>query len=127
MDTFMKVCLKCLNQNIVGFYYEVPHGHIRLSLAKNTISSTHKLNITMHNMHCIYVLQIISQIASPPPVAGYQRSKSRSSFNIKHPAAGYGVRSDGKILFINASTCDINYLPCNPPVVFDVTIPPQQL
>ena len=37
--------------------------------------------------------------------------------------AGYGVRSDGKILFINASTCDINYLPCNPPVVFDVTIP----
>ena len=41
--------------------------------------------------------------------------------------AGYGVRSDGKILFINASTCDINYLPCNPPVVFDVTIPPAQL
>ena len=37
--------------------------------------------------------------------------------------AGYGVRSDGKILFINASTCDINYLPCIPPVVFDVTIP----
>ena len=42
-------------------------------------------------------------------------------------SAGYGVRSDGKILFINASTCDINYLPCNPPVVFDVTIPPSQL
>ena len=41
--------------------------------------------------------------------------------------AGYGVRSDGKILFINASTCDINYLPCNPPVVFDVTIPPAEL
>ena len=36
---------------------------------------------------------------------------------------GYGVRSDGKILFINASTCDINYLPCNPAVVFDVGIP----
>ena len=37
---------------------------------------------------------------------------------------GYGVRSDGKILFINASTCDINYKPCNPAVVFDVTLPP---
>ena len=36
---------------------------------------------------------------------------------------GYGVRSDGKILFINASTCDINYLPCNPAIVFDVSIP----
>ena len=40
------------------------------------------------------------------------------------PLPGYGVRSDGKILFINASTCDTNYLPCNPPVVFDVSIPP---
>jgi len=43
-----------------------------------------------------------------------------------HIHEGYGVRSDGKILFINASTCDINYLPCNPPVVFDVTIPPTE-
>jgi len=40
-----------------------------------------------------------------------------------HIHEGYGVRSDGKILFINASTCDINYLPCNPAVVFDVSIP----
>ena len=31
--------------------------------------------------------------------------------------SGYGVRSDGKILFINASTCDINYRPCNPAIV----------
>jgi len=41
-----------------------------------------------------------------------------------HIHEGYGVRSDGKILFINASTCDTNYLPCNPPVVFDVSVPP---
>jgi len=41
-----------------------------------------------------------------------------------HIHEGYGVRSDGKILFINASTCDINYLPCNPAIVFDVSIPP---
>ena len=38
--------------------------------------------------------------------------------------SGYGVRSDGKILFINASTCDINYRPCNPAIVFDVSLPP---
>jgi len=41
-----------------------------------------------------------------------------------HIHEGYGVRSDGKILFINASTCDINYIPSNPPVVFDVSLPP---
>ncbi|XP_055704128.1 UPF0046 protein C25E10.12 [Phlebotomus papatasi] len=41
-----------------------------------------------------------------------------------HIHEGYGVTSDGKIIFINASTCDINYLPNNPPVVFDITLPP---
>ncbi|XP_055686883.1 metallophosphoesterase domain-containing protein 1 [Lutzomyia longipalpis] len=40
-----------------------------------------------------------------------------------HIHEGYGVTSDGKIIFINASTCDINYLPNNPPVVFDITLP----
>ncbi|XP_011503727.1 PREDICTED: metallophosphoesterase MPPED2 isoform X2 [Ceratosolen solmsi marchali] len=40
-----------------------------------------------------------------------------------HIHEGYGVSSDGKIIFINASTCDLNYLPSNPPVVFDVTLP----
>lgn len=37
---------------------------------------------------------------------------------------GYGISSDGKIIYINASTCDLNYLPSNPPVVFDITLPP---
>jgi hypothetical protein len=37
---------------------------------------------------------------------------------------GYGISSDGRIIYINASTCDINYFPANPPVVFDVTLPP---
>lgn len=36
---------------------------------------------------------------------------------------GYGITSDGKIIFINASTCDINYLPTNPPIVFDISMP----
>ncbi|XP_011873254.1 PREDICTED: UPF0046 protein C25E10.12 isoform X3 [Vollenhovia emeryi] len=36
----------------------------------------------------------------------------------------YGISSDGKIIYINASTCDLNYLPNNPPIVFDITLPP---
>lgn len=40
---------------------------------------------------------------------------------------GYGVTSDGKIIFINASTCDINYIPNNPPVVFDIPLPPSHI
>lgn len=40
-----------------------------------------------------------------------------------HVHEGYGITSDGKIIYINASTCDINYLPHNLPVVFDVTLP----
>lgn len=37
---------------------------------------------------------------------------------------GYGISSDGKIIYINASTCDLNYLPSNSPIVFDITLPP---
>ncbi|GLH00195.1 hypothetical protein R5R35_000044 [Gryllus longicercus] len=40
-----------------------------------------------------------------------------------HIHEGYGVSSDGQIIYINASTCNINYLPRNPPVVFDVSLP----
>uniref|UniRef100_A0A336LFB0 CSON010335 protein n=1 Tax=Culicoides sonorensis TaxID=179676 RepID=A0A336LFB0_CULSO len=40
-----------------------------------------------------------------------------------HIHEGYGISSDGKIIFINASTCDINYLPNNPPIVFDIALP----
>lgn len=36
---------------------------------------------------------------------------------------GYGITSDGNIIYVNASTCDINYYPHNPPIVFDVTLP----
>lgn len=41
-----------------------------------------------------------------------------------HVHEGYGITSDGRIIFVNASTCDINYLPNNAPIVFDVTLPP---
>lgn len=36
---------------------------------------------------------------------------------------GYGVTSDGKVVYINASTCDINYIPNNLPIVFDIPLP----
>jgi hypothetical protein len=36
---------------------------------------------------------------------------------------GYGVRSDGRTVFINASLCDLNYMPTNRPVVVDIPIP----
>lgn len=41
-----------------------------------------------------------------------------------HVHEGYGITSDGQIIFVNGSTCDINYLPNNPPIVFDVQLPP---
>lgn len=44
-----------------------------------------------------------------------------------HIHEGYGITSDGKIIFVNASTCDINYLPNNPPIVFDIALPNGQV
>ncbi|XKL69228.1 hypothetical protein PGB90_006997 [Kerria lacca] len=44
-----------------------------------------------------------------------------------HVHEGYGVFSDGKIIFINASTCNINYLPVNPPIVFDIPLRPGKI
>ncbi|KAL1130881.1 hypothetical protein AAG570_012122 [Ranatra chinensis] len=40
-----------------------------------------------------------------------------------HIHEGYGVTTDGKVIYVNASTCDINYCPTNPPIVFDVALP----
>ena len=34
--------------------------------------------------------------------------------------AGYGITTDGKIIFINASTCSLSYNPVNLPIVFDM-------
>jgi predicted phosphohydrolase len=38
-----------------------------------------------------------------------------------HVHESYGIYSDGRVIYINASTCDLNYLPNNCPIVFDVT------
>jgi len=43
-----------------------------------------------------------------------------------HLHSGYGVTSDGVTLFANASTCDSQYKPINPPIVFDLP-PPAEL
>ena len=37
-----------------------------------------------------------------------------------HIHEGYGVTSDGVTTFINASSCDVNYQPIQPPIVFDI-------
>lgn len=40
-----------------------------------------------------------------------------------HIHEGYGITSDGSVIYVNASTCDINYYPHNAPIVFDITLP----
>ena len=37
-----------------------------------------------------------------------------------HIHEGYGVTSDGVTTFVNASSCDVNYRPVQPPIVFDL-------
>ena len=36
---------------------------------------------------------------------------------------GYGITTDGRTQFINASTCTLRYKPVNPPIVFDFPVP----
>lgn len=33
---------------------------------------------------------------------------------------GYGITTDGETIYINCSTCDLNYKPTNIPIIFDV-------
>jgi Icc-related predicted phosphoesterase len=40
-----------------------------------------------------------------------------------HIHEGYGQWSRDGTTFVNASTCDEVYVPCNPPVVFDLEVP----
>jgi len=37
-----------------------------------------------------------------------------------HIHEGYGAIEDGHMLFVNASTCTLRYVPSNPPIVFDL-------
>ena len=34
-----------------------------------------------------------------------------------------GIFSDGHTTFINASTCNLQYQPKNPPIIFDIDLP----
>jgi len=49
---------------------------------------------------------------------------SVSAYKVIYLFLGYGVTSDDNTIFINASTCDINYIPKNYPMVFDMDLPP---
>ncbi|KAG8005737.1 Metallophosphoesterase domain-containing protein 1 [Nibea albiflora] len=40
-----------------------------------------------------------------------------------HIHEGYGMMTDGTTTFVNASACTVNFLPMNPPIVFDLPNP----
>jgi hypothetical protein len=42
-----------------------------------------------------------------------------------HIHEGYGITTDGVTQFVNASTCNLQYLPNNPPIIFDVPMKAQ--
>jgi len=35
----------------------------------------------------------------------------------------YGITTDGKVVFVNASSCNLQYAPVNRPIVFDIPLP----
>lgn len=37
-----------------------------------------------------------------------------------HIHHGYGILDKGPVKFVNASTCDEEYFPSNPPIIFDI-------
>ncbi|XP_023236186.1 UPF0046 protein T07D4.2-like isoform X1 [Centruroides sculpturatus] len=43
-----------------------------------------------------------------------------------HIHEGYGITTDGKTIFVNASTCNISYEPVNLPIIFDIILPKDQ-
>ncbi|CAH0491516.1 unnamed protein product [Peronospora farinosa] len=47
-------------------------------------------------------------------------------FGHVHEGYGRSVSSDGKITYLNASTCTHDYEPVNPPLVFELTGPPKR-
>ncbi|VVC33417.1 Hypothetical protein CINCED_3A004297 [Cinara cedri] len=40
-----------------------------------------------------------------------------------HVHEDYGITTDGQIVYINASTCNLQYLPNNQPIIFDIPLP----
>lgn len=77
---------------------------------------------------CVELLSTIQQRVRPKyHVFGHIHEgllgrSHRNDLTIK--LLGYGVTSDDATIFINASTCDINYIPKNYPMVFDMDLPP---
>ncbi|RZF43641.1 hypothetical protein LSTR_LSTR009238 [Laodelphax striatellus] len=53
------------------------------------------------------------------------QKRVRPSYHVfGHIHEGYGVTSDGQTIYVNASTCNVKYVAVNPPIVFDVPLPP---
>jgi len=49
------------------------------------------------------------------------QTRVRPRFHVcGHIHEGYGVTTDGRTTFLNASTCDLRYKPENKPLVFDI-------
>jgi hypothetical protein len=44
-----------------------------------------------------------------------------------HIHEGYGMCTDGEVVYVNAATCNVNYMPKNLPIVFDVLLPEGQI
>ena len=42
------------------------------------------------------------------------------SIFIRVPFLGYGMTTDGQTVFVNASTCTLEYKPTQPPLIFDL-------
>lgn len=52
------------------------------------------------------------------------QSRIRPRYHVfGHVHEGYGITSDGEVIYVNASTCNINYRPQNLPVIFDYPLP----
>jgi len=62
---------------------------------------------------CQDLLDAIRNSAVPPTVSVFG-----------HVHEGYGITNDSNTLFLNPSTCTVNYAPSNPPLVFD--LPPAE-
>lgn len=75
---------------------------------------------------CVDLLNVVQQRIKPKyHVFGHIHEGngirySNSIYNTRIPFVDYGVSTDGKIIYVNGSICDINYMPNNLPIVFDV-------
>jgi len=60
---------------------------------------------------------------SSPPYFCHVQTRVRLRFHIfGHMHEGYSTSSNDVMIYINASTCNYNYNPVKPPIVFDIPL-----